>query len=164
MDDGNADRDTPTRNPGAGALLRKAGPGHRWEGVERLQYKEEGSAPFRDITRQVLFDDADLAAQVRYFEMQPEGYSTLERHRHMHAVMILRGRGRCLVGHRVFDVAAGDLVRIPALHWHQFRATAGEPLGFLCVVNSERDRPQLPDAQALAALRADPALADFIRT
>lgn len=144
--------------------LRKAVPGCRWEGVEPMQYKQEGSAPFRDITRQVLFDDPALAAQVRYFEMQPEGYSTLERHQHMHAVMILRGSGRCLVGDRVFDVAQGDLVSIPAMAWHQFRATNGEPLGFLCVVNSERDRPQLPDDAELRALRADPAIAGFIRS
>ena len=129
-----------------------------------MQYKQEGSAPFRDITRQVLFDDPALAAQVRYFEMQAEGYSTLERHQHMHAVMILRGSGRCLVGDRVFDVAQGDLVNIPAMAWHQFRATAGEPLGFLCVVNSERDRPQLPGNDELQALLADPAIAGFIRS
>lgn len=129
-----------------------------------MQYKQAGSAPFRDITRQVLFDDPALAAQVRYFEMQPEGYSTLERHQHMHAVMILRGSGRCLVGDRVFDVAQGDLVNIPALAWHQFRACSGEPLGFLCVVNSERDRPQLPGEAELRALRADPSIAGFIRS
>lgn len=144
--------------------LRKAAPGCRWEGVEPMQYKQEGSAPFRDITRQVLFDDPALAAQVRYFEMQPEGYSTLERHQHMHAVMILRGSGRCLVGDRVFDVAQGDLVSIPAMAWHQFRATNGEPLGFLCVVNSERDRPQLPDDAELRALHDNPAISGFIRS
>ncbi len=38
----------------------------------------------------------------------------------------------------------GDLVTIPAWTWHQFRATAGEPCGFLCMVNRERDRPQVP--------------------
>ncbi len=145
------------------APVRKAFPGCRWEGVEPMQYKQEGSAPFRDITRQVLFDDPALAAQVRYFEMQAEGYSTLERHQHLHAVMILRGNGRCLVGDRVFDVAQGDLVNIPAMAWHQFRATCGEPLGFLCVVNSERDRPQLPGKDELEALLADPAIAGFIR-
>ena len=37
-----------------------------------------------------------------------------------------------------------DLVTIPSWTWHQFRATDGEPLGFLCMVNAERDRPQLP--------------------
>jgi len=135
----------------------------RWSGVEVMRYKQEGSAPFLDITRQVLFDDPDLAAQVRYFEMAPGGYSTLERHQHMHAVMILRGSGRCLVGNRVFEVKEHDLVSIPALVWHQFRAPDDAPMGFLCVVNAERDKPQLPTAADLDALRTDEKVAAFIR-
>jgi quercetin dioxygenase-like cupin family protein len=135
----------------------------RWEGVEVMAYKAEGSAPFKDITRQVLFDDPALACQLRYFEMAPAGYSTLERHEHTHAVLILRGRGRCLVGDRVIDVGPNDLVSIPPLTWHQFRADADEPLGFLCMVNHERDRPQLPEAGDLEALKRDPEIAAFIR-
>lgn len=135
----------------------------RWSGVEVMQYKQEGSAPFLDITRQVLFDDPQLAAQVRYFEMAPGGYSTLERHQHMHAVMILRGNGRCLVGNRVFEVKEHDLVSIPALAWHQFRSPDDAPMGFLCVVNAERDKPQLPTAADLDALRIDAKVAAFIR-
>jgi hypothetical protein len=46
--------------------------------------------------------------------------------------------------------------------WHQFRATGSEPMGFLCMVNAERDRPQLPDAGELAALRENPAIARFL--
>ena len=38
--------------------------------------------------------------------------------------------------------------------WHQFRATQGEPLGFLCMVNAQRDKPQLPTAEDLARLEA----------
>lgn len=135
----------------------------RWDGVATMEYKQEGSAPFKDITRQVLFDDPALAAQVRYFEMQPGGYSTLERHEHMHAVMILRGSGRCLVGDKVMEVTEHDLLHIPAMTWHQFCATSSEPLGFLCVVNAERDRPQLPNEADLATLQADPRIAAFIR-
>jgi quercetin dioxygenase-like cupin family protein len=136
----------------------------RWTGVAVMQYKQEGSAPFRDITRQVLFDDPQLAAQMRYFEMAPGGYSTLERHQHMHAVMILRGSGHCLVGDLVFEVNEHDLVTIPALAWHQFRAPDDAPMGFLCVVNAVRDKPQLPTPADLDALRADAAIAAFIRT
>jgi quercetin dioxygenase-like cupin family protein len=136
----------------------------RWKGVEALRYKAEGSAPFRDITRQVLFQDAALACELRYFEMQPGGYSTLERHEHAHAVMIQRGSGRVLIGHRVFDVREHDLVHIPAMTWHQFRAPDDAPFGFLCMVNAERDRPQLPTAADLAALRDDPDVAGFIKT
>jgi S-methyl-1-thioxylulose 5-phosphate methylthiotransferase len=46
--------------------------------------------------------------------------------------------------------------------WHQFRATKGEPLGFLCMVNAERDKPQLPSDEDLAQMRTDPAVAAFL--
>src|SRR5215213_7199158 len=120
-----------------------------------MAYKAEGAAPFRDVTRQVLFDDPALACQFRYFEVAAGGWSTLERHDHVHAVLVLRGHGRCLVGTEVVDLAPHDLVAVPASTWHQFRADAGEHLGFLCLVNAERDRPRLPstaDLDALAAL------------
>jgi quercetin dioxygenase-like cupin family protein len=134
----------------------------RWRDVDVLEYKQEGSAPFRGVTRQVLFDDPALASQLRYFEVASGGHTTLERHQHAHAVVIQHGRGRCLVGDRIHEVAPFDLVHVPALTWHQFRADRDAPLGFLCMVNAERDRPQLPDADALAALRRDPAIAAFI--
>jgi quercetin dioxygenase-like cupin family protein len=134
----------------------------RWQGVELLPYKEEGSAPFKSISRQVLFAEPALACELRYFEMAPGGYSTLERHQHVHAVMILRGRGQCLVGTEVRPVAAHDLVHIPPLTWHQFRAGPEEPLGFLCMVNAARDKPALPTAAELATLRSEPAIARFL--
>lgn len=142
--------------------FRKFLDGFRWEGVAHLPYKEEGSAPFKAISRQVLFSHPDQGCELRYFEMEAGGYSTLERHEHVHAVMILRGRGHCLLGSAVRPVASFDLVTVPPLTWHQFRATAGEPLGFLCMVNAERDRPQLPGEADIAAMRRDPAVAAFL--
>ena len=62
----------------------------RWDETDLLAYKEEGSAPFKSITRQVLFKEPELKCELRYFEVAPHGYSTLERHEHMHAVLILR--------------------------------------------------------------------------
>ena len=134
-----------------------------WADVPVLAYKQQGAAPFRDVTRQVLFEDDALGCQLRYFEVAPGGHSTLECHEHVHAVMVLRGRGRALVGSRVFDIGLHDLVKVPAFAWHQFRADADQPLGFLCMVNAARDRPRLPDAEALRTLREHPAVADFIR-
>ena len=144
------------------AELRSYQDGFRWEGVELRPYKDDGTAPFKAISRQELFAHPALGCQLRYFEMAAGGYSTLERHEHVHAVMILRGRGQCLLGEQVREVKPFDLVTIPAWTWHQFRATAGEPLGFLCMVNAERDRPELPDDQALAELRARPEVAAFL--
>jgi quercetin dioxygenase-like cupin family protein len=94
--------------------------------------------------------------------MQPGGHSTLERHEHVHAVMIFRGRGTCLVGGAVREVAAPDLICIPPMTWHQFRAAKGEPFGFLCMVNAARDKPQLPSEVELAQLKCDPAIAAFL--
>jgi len=145
-----------------GPDIRPAQGGFRWEGVELLAYKEEGAAPFKAITRQVLFQRADLGCELRYFEMQPGGHSTLERHEHVHAVMIFRGAGTCLVGGAVREVAAPDLVTIPPMTWHQFRATGPEPFGFLCMVNAARDKPQLPTADELGQLKKDPAIAAFL--
>lgn len=143
-------------------LLRSFQKDYRWDGVAHQPYKQDGSAPFKDISRQVLFHEADLGCELRYFEMDAGGYSTLERHEHAHAVMILRGHGTCLLGDAVQPVKPFDLVSIPSWTWHQFRASAGEPLGFLCMVNQTRDRPQLPSAQDLEQLRRIPAVARFL--
>lgn len=125
-------------------LVRKFSGDYRWQDVDVLAYKQDGSAPFKDVTRQVLFDSQDPPAQLRYFEVAPDGYTTLERHEHVHAVMVIRGKGQCLVGDQAFEIGPNDLVSVPPMTWHQFRAAAAEPLGFLCLVSSERDRPQLP--------------------
>lgn len=136
----------------------------RWRDVEVMAYKREGAAPFRDVTRQVLFEDPALACQLRYFEVAPGGHTTLERHEHAHAVVIERGRGRVLVGDAIHDVAPHDLVHVPPMTWHQFVADDEGPLGFLCMVNAARDRPQLPTPEDLAQLCADPAVAALVRT
>jgi len=136
---------------------------YRWQGVEILPYKEDARALFQAITRQILFADPALQSELRYFEMEAGGFSTLERHEHMHAVLIFRGQGHCLVGSEVRRVAFRDLIMVPPWTWHQFRATSDQPLGFLCMVNAERDKPQLPSAQDLAELEADPRIAAFLR-
>jgi S-methyl-1-thioxylulose 5-phosphate methylthiotransferase len=143
--------------------IHRRAKGYRWEGVEELPYKEDGRALFKSITRQVLFADPQLDGELRYFEMAPGGFSTLERHEHMHAVLILRGRGHCLVGEEVRVVETRDLVTVPAMTWHQFRATQGEPLGFLCMVNAARDKPQLPSPEDLAKLKRNARIAAFLR-
>jgi mannose-6-phosphate isomerase-like protein (cupin superfamily) len=135
----------------------------RWEGIEVKPYKSEGTH-FAGITRQVLFAGGDgLGCELRYFEVAPGGWSSLERHRHAHAVMVVRGSARVLVGDRLIEARAYDLVRIPSRTWHQFQPTGSEPLGFLCMVDCERDTPERPDPADLAALRANPAVAAFIR-
>jgi mannose-6-phosphate isomerase-like protein (cupin superfamily) len=135
----------------------------RWEGIAVKPYKSEGTH-FAGVTRQTLFEGGDgLACDLRYFEIEPGGWSSLERHHHAHAVMIVRGGGRVLVGDHIVEARTHDLVRVPPLTWHQFRAAGDAPLGFLCMVDCDRDVPERPDDTALAALRSRPGVGEFIR-
>jgi quercetin dioxygenase-like cupin family protein len=142
----------------------RPGSGFRWEGVPIEPYKERGNA-FRDVTRQRLFGrDEGVSADLRYFEVGPGGHTTLERHEHAHAVVVIRGRGRVLVHPKIHDVGPYDLVHVPPLTWHQFQAEPDEPLGFLCMVDAGRDRPQRPTATELEELRRRAEVAEFIQT
>jgi quercetin dioxygenase-like cupin family protein len=118
--------------------------GFRWEGVPVTAYKPDPTL-FRDVTRQTIVGEGEGEAPsgilTRYFEVQPGGYSTLERHEHRHTVIVLRGRGTVRLGDAVHDIAPFDAVYVAPHTVHQFRAGAGEPLGFLCVVARERDKP-----------------------
>jgi quercetin dioxygenase-like cupin family protein len=156
----------PAERPEGAPILRRFaadGESAGWEGVARLAYKGDGEL-FHAITRHVLFDASEgLSCQLRYFDIESGGYSTLERHDHPHAVLILRGRGRVLVGGAVYAVEPFDLVHVPGATWHQFRADDTQPLGFLCLVDCVRDRPVRPDPDQLRSLRTDPVIDAFIR-
>src|SRR5207248_10122313 len=64
-------------------------------------------------------------------------YTTLFR---SHAVVVIRGRGRLVLGDTTHDIAPFDCVFVAPGVAHQFRASGDEPLGFLCTVDRERDR------------------------
>ncbi|HYL54435.1 MAG TPA: cupin domain-containing protein [Gemmatimonadales bacterium] len=117
-----------------------------WDGVPVREYKT-GDAPYRGVTRQTLLGEGTgeepFSFLTRYFEIEPGGYSTLERHLHPHAVVVIRGTGRVTLGERAFDIAPFDCVYVSPGVAHQFRATGNEPLGFLCTVDRVRDRPEV---------------------
>jgi quercetin dioxygenase-like cupin family protein len=119
-----------------------------WAGVDREPYKETTEL-WKGILRKELVGKRGESPRfhVRYFELAPGGYSTLEKHEHEHAVIPIRGRGEVQFGCYIYTVGFGDVVYIAPDDPHQFRNPddAAEPFGFLCVVNAERDRPQSVD-------------------
>ena len=136
---------------------------YRWSGVEVKSYPGGGTQS-RGACKQVLFAaEHGLHSELRYFELEPGGYSALERHEHVHAVLILRGRGRAVLDTRVVDVAEHDLVYVEPNTWHQFLAGADSYLGFLCAVNNERDRPCRPSEDDIARLERIPEVSLAIR-
>ncbi len=139
---------------------------YRWN-VPLKEYKTEGTG-FRHVTRQTLLGEADgeerLNFITRYFEVQPGGYSSLERHEHPHVVVIIRGEGEVVLENRVERVRLHDCVYISPHTFHQFHATGDDALGFLCMVDRERDRPQLPRDEDVERLSTNPAVRARIRT
>ena len=134
-----------------------------WEGITPHIYKENPGV-FRDVTKQILFDnEADLPVQFRYFQVEKDGFSSLEKHEHMHLVLIFKGKGHALLGSDVHEVREGDLITIPPWQWHQSRADAGDILGFLCLVNHDRDIPVYPTEEELLALKRDPEIEKFLK-
>lgn len=113
----------------------------RWEGVDPVTYKKPG-ADWSAVSRQRLVGPAeDAPFHLRYFEVQPGGYTTYERHEHQHVVFALRGAGEVRLGDRWQPVSYGDVVYVAPNEPHQFRAAGDEPFGFLCIVAADRDRP-----------------------
>ncbi|MFW5695094.1 MAG: cupin domain-containing protein [Alkalispirochaeta sp.] len=143
--------------------LTRTEAGYRWDGVAVKEYPATGTVSDR-VTKQVLFaPDERLPAEWRYFEVSPGGYSGLEKHQHVHAVMVLRGAGRVLVGEEVWSIQEHDLVYIPPETWHQFYAASDSALGFLCLVNGERDRPTRPSPADITELEEKSKLSGIIR-
>ena len=144
-------------------MIRKFNPENfKWDGVDTLVYKQDGS-PFKDVTRQVLYDGAyDIPCQFRYFECLPGGYSTLEYHEHTPMVMIGRGKGQVLLGDDIYDVEQGDFIEIPGNTIHQFRANKGDYIGFFCLVNKDRDKVKLLNDEQMETLRQNPKIKEFL--
>lgn len=118
-----------------------------WSGVELEPYKETTEL-WKGITRRELSGKRGESQgfHVRYFEIAPGGYSTLERHEHEHVVIPIRGRGIAQFGCYIYEVGFGDVVYVAPDDPHQFRnPESDEPFGFLCIVNADRDAPQAVD-------------------
>ena len=135
----------------------------RWEGVEPRAYKDEPGAArgmaWRGVSRHTL---ARGTFEVRYFELAPGGFSSLEKHAHMHAVVCVRGRGRALLGSAVADLAPFDLAETAAWVPHRWMNAGEEPFGFLCTVAGVRDRPVPLEDSEWSALLEDPVTAPFV--
>jgi quercetin dioxygenase-like cupin family protein len=127
------------------AITRSA-EGYAWDGVQAQVYKsgQEAGREWRGIVRQVLVGDRSEAThfQLRYFEVSPGGYSSLEKHHHAHVVIAVRGRGRAILGATGHEMQPFDTVYVAPWTPHQFLALGDEPFGFFCIVDTARDRPQ----------------------
>lgn len=140
----------------------------RWDGIEEMTYKFSlGNARglgWKGVTRHTFGGPPLLAGgfELRYFELAPGGYSSIEKHQHVHLIMVLRGNGRALVGDKVFDVKPMDMVTVSPLTPHRWLNESDAPFGFLCPVDADRDSAQPLSDEEWEALQANPATSPYL--
>ncbi len=128
---------------GVGSRVMRFQPDFRWDGVPVTEYKETAKHHC-GVSRATLVGPGGgetTAFHVRYFEVEPGGYTTLEKHVHEHVVLVLRGRGQVRLGSVLHELSFGDAVYVAPNEVHQLRNPSTEPFGFLCLVDARRDRP-----------------------
>jgi quercetin dioxygenase-like cupin family protein len=134
---------------GRAPVLRKFRPGFRWDGVALEPYKlgAHRGGEFCGASRQVLVGKRGERARfhVRYFEIEPRGFTSLERHHHCHVVIGARGVGRVRVGERDYRLRPMDTIYIAPDQPHQLRAIGRARFGFFCIVDARRDHPRPVD-------------------
>lgn len=114
-----------------------------WAGRDRHPYKEEGSFDFRLITRQELIGKygENTKFDLRYFQIEPGGYSSLEKHMHEHVIICLRGQGVLIHGDLRTYLNPLEIAYVPPFKMHQLKNEGTQPFGFLCIVDHVRDKP-----------------------
>ncbi|MGR3293173.1 MAG: RuBisCO large subunit C-terminal-like domain-containing protein [Candidatus Scalindua sp.] len=115
----------------------------KWSGRFVEEYKTDNNFDFSGISRQELFGKSGekTSFDLRYFEIEPEGYSSLEKHVHEHVIIGVRGNGVLIKEDSSFNISVHDIAYVSPLEKHQLRNEGKEPFGFFCIVDHKRDKP-----------------------
>lgn len=116
----------------------------RWQGIKVEKYKQSNGG-WADIVRQTLIGNQGETAKfhVRYFEIAPKGHSSFETHGHEHVVVCVRGKGKAMIGKKLYEMNFMDTLYISPDTPHQLRNPFKSPFGFICIVNAKRDKPRI---------------------
>lgn len=118
-------------------------------GVKKIQEvpAEEVEAG-RATRRQVLIGPEEGPNfALRRFIMEPGGGMPRHTNEVEHEQYVLRGSARVGLGDEVVEVAAGDVLFIPAGLPHWYEARGPEPFEFLCVVPNAPDTIRVLDEE-----------------
>ena len=117
-----------------------------WQGRSPASYKMSSELPFRNVTRFELIGKSGerSEADLRYFQIEPGGYTSLEKHLHTHTIICIRGEGLLVMDGQDILLKPFDIAHVSPLEVHQLKNESSEPFGFFCIVDHERDRPMKP--------------------
>lgn len=111
----------------------------RWLDVPVRAYGPDSGNADR-ATRQILVGNEEGSPHfhMRYFAVQPGGYTSLDQHEHDHGVYVVHGSARLRLGDEEHEVNTGDAIYISGNEVHQFFALGDAAFGFICVVPAKR--------------------------
>ncbi|MBI4057556.1 MAG: cupin domain-containing protein [Elusimicrobia bacterium] len=117
-----------------------------WVGRSPTEYKPTQELPFREVSRHELIgkNGEKTSFELRYFEIQPGGYTSLEKHVHDHTVICVRGKGILAREKEKILLKTMDIGYVGSLQTHQLRNESQKPFGFFCIVDKNRDKPRKP--------------------
>lgn len=115
----------------------------KWSGRFVEEYKTDLGFDFSGVNRQELTGifGEKTSFDLRYFEIEPGGYSSLEKHVHEHVIIGIRGNGILIKGESSFKISVNDIAYVSPLEKHQLRNEGKVPFGFFCIVDHKRDKP-----------------------
>ena len=136
----------PSITPAAVHPLLVFRTGFHWMGRPDQAYKQDDALRFRSVRRVELVgkNGESCGFDLRYFELEPGGFTSLEKHRHAHVLVGARGSGRVQIDARNDTLSPDDIAYIGPLQVHQLVNEGREPFGFYCIVDRQRDRPMAP--------------------
>ena len=118
-----------------------------WQGRESVEYKHANESSFSGVRRVELMggNGEDTSFDLRYFEVNQDGYSSKEMHQHTHVIIVARGEGEVIIGDEKYLANKNDVLYIKPMTTHQLKNPNAEPFGFYCIVGCDRDKPIIVD-------------------
>ena len=115
----------------------------RWEGrapeenkSDKLLHLKKSAEPnwSENQAKKTKFD-------LRYFELEPGGFSSFEKHVHEHVIIAARGNGILIKGNERFIMEPNNIAYVGPLEPHQFRIESESAFGFFSIVDHDLDKP-----------------------
>jgi len=117
---------------------------HNWPEREKTPYKTDQKLPHSNASRTELIgqNNEQTNFELRYFELQPNGFTSHERHQHTHVVIGVRGNGCLMIDDQQYPLGPNDIAYIPPNSAHQLSNQSQQAFGFYCLVDRYRDKPK----------------------
>ncbi len=118
---------------------------YHWSNRQAQTYKHHSKGSFKQVSRHELIGahGENTTFDLRYFEIESGGYTSLEKHEHEHVIIGVRGQGIVIKDTSRTILSVNDVLYIAPHQSHQLRNEDTEPFGFYCIVDHKRDKPVL---------------------